>query len=133
MKFGPLVSTMFGNHKVGKFLVAGVINTVFGYALYATLIYLGLSYIVALLISTILGIIFNFFSFARIAFKRNFDWYAFGKFIIAYFLIYVFNCALLIFLTQEFLLNPYIGQILCIPLSVILSWSLMNYWVYKKD
>jgi putative flippase GtrA len=120
-------------HKVGKFLFAGVINTVFGYAIYATLIYIGLSYLLALLISTILGVIFNFFSFGRIAFQRTCDWLVFSKFIIAYALIYVFNCGLLIFLTQVFLLGPYISQILCIPIGVILSWFLMNYWVYKEE
>jgi putative flippase GtrA len=120
-------------NKVNKFLFAGAINTVFGYATYATLIFIGVSYLLALLISTVLGVIFNFFSFGRIAFQRNYNWLVFSKFIIAYAIIYAFNCGLLIFLTQGFLLGPYISQILCIPISVVLSWFLMKYWVYKEE
>lgn len=119
-------------NKVSKFLFAGGINTVFGYAVYATLIYIGLPYLVALLISTILGVIFNFFSFGVLAFQRNCNFLVFSKFILGYTLIYAFNCGLLIFLTKVFLLGPYISQILCIPIGVIMSWFLMRYWVYKE-
>jgi hypothetical protein len=38
---------------------------------------------------------------------------------------------LLSILTQEFNFNPYIGQVICIPPTVLISWLLMNYWVYK--
>lgn len=120
-------------NKVSKFLFAGVINTVFGYAIYATLIFIGMPYLLALLISTTLGVIFNFFSFGRIAFQRNCNWLVFSKFIIAYVIIYGFNSGLLIFLTQAFLLDPYVSQILYIPIGVVLSWLLMKYWVYKDE
>ena len=116
---------------MSRFLFSGVINTAFGYAIYATLIYLGTSYLIALLLSTILGVIFNFFSFGHLVFGGYRNWTVFSKFITAYTLIYLFNSAALVFLTKEFFFSPYLGQILCIPPSVILSWTLMNHWVYK--
>jgi len=118
-------------NKVSKFLIAGGVNTVFGYLVYATLIYAGLSYSIALLISTISGVVFNFFTFGHLVFGSYRTWFVFIKFIIFYAFIYLINVRFLMFLMQEFLFSPYIGQILCIPSSAILSWLLMKYWVYR--
>ena len=123
----------FLDPKLIKFLVAGVLNTVFGYSVYAGLLYIEAPYLIALFIATVAGVIFNYFSFGRMVFHGKNSWLAFGKFIIAYSIIYGVNAVLLQTLTKKFLLSPYLGQMICIPLSVVLSWVLMNYWVYKKD
>lgn len=127
----PLSYSGLLKNKISQFIFAGLINTVFGYVIYAVLVYVRLPYLIALLISTILGIFFNFFSFGRIVFGCYRHWFVFIKFIISYALIYVMNGVLLIFFTQEFQISPYIGQIACIPLSAVLSWFLMKNWVYK--
>lgn len=116
-----------------KFLGVGVLNTVFGYAIYAMLIFGNVPYLIALLAATAVGVIFNYFSFGRMVFHGCGGWFVFGKFVIAYAVIYGANAALLRALTSDFLLSPYVGQVICIPLSVLLSWLLMTYWVYKKD
>ena len=118
--------------KIIKFLSVGILNTVFGYAVYAALLLLGIPYLAALFVATVAGVVFNYFTFGRIIFQAHGGWLVFVKFIVAYVLIYGVNAALLRFFTLIFLLNPYMGQVLCIPLSVLLSWLLMNYWVYKK-
>ena len=51
-----------------RFLVIGAVNTAFSYVIYALLVLIGLHYSLATLISTILGIIFNFFTTGRIVF-----------------------------------------------------------------
>jgi hypothetical protein len=61
------------------------------------------------------------------------NWFVFGKFVLAYVLIYAVNATLLRVFTIDFLLSPYIGQIMCIPIGVLMSWLLMNYWVYKNE
>jgi putative flippase GtrA len=118
--------------KIIKFLSAGALNTIFGYSIYAALIFIKIPYLFALLAATIAGIIFNFFTFGRLVFHGRGFGFVFGKFFIAYVLIYGINAALLSILTINLLLSPYIGQALCIPISVLLSWLLMNYWVYKN-
>jgi putative flippase GtrA len=130
MNYSSLLSGLLQN-KTRRFLFSGLINSVFGYSIYAALIYLELPYLIALLISTILGVIFNFFNFGRMVFGRYWNWFVFCRFVIAYALIYVFNSFILIMLTNEFMFSPYLGQVLCIPPSIILSWILMNCWVYK--
>lgn len=124
---------VFTNPRIIKFLSVGVLNTVFGYAVYAILIFVSVPYLTALFIATVAGVIFNYFSFGRMVFHGHGGWFVFGKFVIAYGVVYVVNAALLSVLTKDFLFSPYVGQIICIPLSVLLSWLAMNYWVYKKD
>ena len=122
----------FFSLKIAKFLGAGVLNTVFGYSVYAVLLFIKVPYLVALFVATIAGVVFNYFSFGRMVFDGHGGWFVFGKFVIAYALIYGVNAVLLKTLTSDFLLSPYVGQLICIPLSILLSWVLMNYWVYKK-
>ena len=119
--------------RIIKFLSAGVLNTVFGYAVYAILIFVHVPYLTALFMATVIGVVFNYFSFGRMVFHGYGGWFVFGKFVIAYGLVYLINAVLLKVLIKYFLFSPYMGQMLCIPLSVLLSWLTMNYWVYKKD
>lgn len=119
--------------KVVRFLVTGVLNTLFGYAVFSGLLWLSVQYLIALMLATIAGVIFNYFSFGRLVFQTEVHWRIFAKFVAAYATIYAINAALLAALTKYCSLSPYVGQIICIPVSVGLSWLLMNHWVYKKD
>lgn len=123
----------FSDRKIIKFLSAGILNTVFGYSVYAVLLFIKVPYLVALFVATVAGVIFNYISFGRMVFNGHGGWFVFGKFVIAYALIYGANAALLRVLMVDFLLNPYLGQAICIPITILLSWLLMNYWVYKND
>jgi len=121
------------NRRIVKFLSVGMLNTVFGYSAYAVLIFVNVPYLIALFVATVAGVAFNYFSFSRMVFHVHGGRFIFVKFVIAYGVIYVANAALLRALTKDFLFSLYMGQVICIPLSVLLSWLLMNYWVYKKD
>ena len=54
-----------------NFLIVGFLNTLFGYSLYAFFIYLGLNYVLAILFSTILGIVFNFKTIGKFVFQND--------------------------------------------------------------
>jgi len=118
---------------IARFIAVGLLNTVVGYAIYGILILLNVPYLAALLVSTIAGVIFNYFSIGRLVFKSRGGRVVFVKFIAAYGVVYCINAVALEVLIKHFQFNPYIGQALCVPLSVIISWLLMNYWVYKKE
>jgi putative flippase GtrA len=127
-------STLVGlhNQRIVRFLGVGVLNTLFGFGVYAVLVFVGLPYLIALLMATLAGVIFNYFSFGRMVFKANGGWFVFGKFIVAYTLVYLINAGLLSILTEGKYLNAYLAQGVCILPSVAISWLLMNYWVYKN-
>lgn len=113
-----------------KYLGVGGLNTLVGYSIYAVFVLIGVPYLWALLMATIAGVIFNYFSFGRMVFKASGGWFVFGKFIAAYTVVYVVNAGLLSFLTERGNLNAYLAQALCIVPSVGIGWILMNYWVY---
>jgi putative flippase GtrA len=119
--------------QIARFVGVGLINTVVGYGIYASLVLLAVPYLAALLIATVMGVIFNYFSIGRLVFRARGGVIVFGKFIAAYGLVYIINAAALDAAIMYFRFNPYVGQALCVPLSVIVSWLLMNHWVYKKD
>ena len=47
-------------NKFTKYLFVGILNTVFGYSLFALLIFINLHYTLASLLATIAGVLFNF-------------------------------------------------------------------------
>ncbi len=128
-----LNETRIINLTIVKYLGVGMLNTVVGYAIYAILILLEVPYLTALLIATVAGVTFNYFSIGRLVFKSRGGLIVFGKFIAAYGLVYLVNVAGLELSIKHFQINPYLGQVLCVPSSVLLSWLLLNYWVYKND
>ncbi len=54
--------------RFARYLVVGGVNTAFGYTTFAVLLRLGLHYAVAALLSTILGVLFNFQTIGRLVF-----------------------------------------------------------------
>ena len=54
-----------------RFLIIGGVNTLVGYSLFCALLYAGLHYALAGLISTVLGVIFNFFTTGGIVFDNR--------------------------------------------------------------
>ncbi|HBM16427.1 MAG TPA: polysaccharide biosynthesis protein GtrA [Lentisphaeria bacterium] len=106
------------------FLVVGGINTVFGYCIFALFIYIGLHYTLAVLFSTVIGILFNFKTYGSIVFKSHNNKLIF-RFFAVYAITYIINVAYLkVFIPY---CNVYIlGAIAIIPLAII------SYFLNKK-
>jgi putative flippase GtrA len=121
------------SRKVAKFLAVGMLNTLVGYGIYAAFLLLGFSYPVALLLATVGGVIFNYFSFGQVVFKAQHGWYVFVKFVLAYAVVYAVNATLLGLLIRVGHLNAYLAQGVCLVPSVALSWILMNLWIYREQ
>ena len=115
-----------------KFILAGIINTSFGYTVYAAMIFYGVPSLLSLLVATILGIAFNFFSFSHLVFSGIRGRWIFLRFIFSYSAVYVVNAIMLIALINVGHINPYLSQVICMPISVFLSWALMHGWVYRE-
>lgn len=77
-----------------KFLAVGFLNTLFGYSVFSLLIYLELHYGVASLLSTIVGVLFNFKTTGKIVFNNSNNNLLY-RFIGVYTLIYFVNIGLL--------------------------------------
>jgi putative flippase GtrA len=77
-----------------RFLVVGVLNTVFGYGFFALLIWAGLWYPAAAAASTVGGIVFNFNTTGRLVFGNR-DSSVFWRFVGVYALTYVVGVGLM--------------------------------------
>ena len=101
-----------------KFLGVGVINTLFGYGIFALFLFIGLHFSLACLFGTILGVFFNFFTTGRIVFNNKNN-LLIWKFILVYAILYLFNVFFLSIINY-FNGNLYIwGFVLLGPMAVI--------------
>ena len=117
--------------KFCKYLIVGGVNTAFGYSVFAIFIFFGFHYSLAVLIATILGVLFNFQSYGRLVFK-NHSWYFLGRFIAVYILIYFVNLILLL-IFDLFVSNLYISGLMVIPFIAYLGYFLNKRYVWKTS
>ena len=114
-----------------RFLLVGVLNTLVGYGLFSFFIFLDLHYSIAVLYSTILGVLFNYKSIGKLVFNtHNND--RIYHFIGVYIFLYLLNVASLWGLSFIGLENMYVaGAILLAPLAII-SYALNKSFVFIK-
>lgn len=111
------INTLHKNKLIRFFLVSGI-NTAFGYGLFAILISVGITYQVALLVSTIAGILFNFKTIGGLVFKNHNNILIF-KFFTVYCITYLCNLGGLA-LFNSFEINIYLGAaLLLIPIGLL--------------
>ncbi len=116
--------------RLPKFLLVGVLNTAFGYSLFALFIFLGVHYSLAVLLSTVLGILFNFKTIGRLVFRSHNNRLIF-RFVATYGLTYLLNVVILRIL-DGLRVNMYIaGMLLLIPLALI-SFVLQKKYVFTE-
>lgn len=113
-----------------KFLLVGGINTIFGYTIYGLGLFIGLQYALAVLIATVLGVLFNFKTFGKYVFANS-DRKLFVKFLGVYIITYLLN-TLILGLCHKYDYNLYLVQaVLAVPLAC-LSYSLNRNFVFGE-
>ena len=120
------------NHKVTHFFLVSGLNTVFGYGLFALLVYVGLHYALATFFTTVISLIFNFKTIGVLVFKNNKNILIFnfvGVSAIRYVLTVIF-----LYIFKSYGINEYIGQaILIVPMGLF-GYVLNHYFVfYEKN
>ena len=80
--------------RVLRFLLVGAGNTLFGYFIYSISVLLGASFSVSILIATIVGVFFNFYTIGIVVFC-SLNWSRIYLFILMYFFSYLLNLYLL--------------------------------------
>lgn len=114
-----------------RFVLVGILNTVFGVGLYCLFIYLGITYSIAVLLSTVLGVLFNFKTIGIFVFKNGNNQLIF-RFIAVYLLLYFVNIGLIHLFIEMTELNEYISGILVTPIVAIASFVLQKQFVFKR-
>jgi putative flippase GtrA len=135
LKKAKLVN-LIKKHKFARFLLVGVLNTLFGYFLYGTLILIGLDYKYAVLLATILGVLFNFQTTGRLVFGSKNNKLIF-RFVLVYVVTFLLNVEALRIVDaidigiEQKTKMLIAGAILVLPMAVI-SFILMKLFVFRE-
>jgi putative flippase GtrA len=118
------------NNKIVRFFLVSGLNTVFGYGLFALLIYVGLHYALVTFIATVITLLFNFKTTGLLVFKNKKNGLIL-KFVGVSGIRYVVT-VLFLAIFKNYGINEYIGQaILIIPVG-FLGYFLNHYFVFNK-
>jgi putative flippase GtrA len=109
-----------------RFLGVGVLNTAFGYGVFYAVFAFTQSTVIAPIVATLAGIVFNFFSTGTLVFqdrRTQLIW----RFILVYAVQVGTNIALLNLLSQ-WRIDPVIGQLVLLPVLAVGSfWGLRQF------
>ena len=113
-----------------KFVFTGALNTCFGYLLFSFCYLISENKTIALLISYILGSLFNYKTYSIIVF--NPDDNRLIRFLLIYIFIYSLNLLSLLILTDIIGFNAYVGQIITLTYIPILLFFLLKKFVFHN-
>lgn len=120
MTSGPVLAPLA---RLWRYYQAGVVNTLFGYGIYALLLQFGLGIYAAQAIAHVLGVVFNYLTYSRYAFRDSQG--SKVRFLLSYGANYLVSLAALAAAAQVFR-SPYIAG-----LAAIIFVSLLNFFVLK--
>lgn len=114
-----------------KFIFVGILNTLFGYAAFALLLFFGLHYSLSVILSTIAGIAFNFKTTGTLVFKNNNN-----KLIFKFIAVYALTCIIgiiILRLAKISNINLYLAGFASTGLCAVISFLLNKNWVFKHE
>jgi putative flippase GtrA len=111
-----------------RFLAVGGLNTLFGYGVFSLLVLAGLAPGVALLLATLLGVLFNYFTTGRIVFASQ-GWGRLPGFACVYGLTFLANLWSLKGLIAAGL-SPLLAQAILLPVIVVANFALNKFLVF---
>ena len=114
-----------------RFLVVGALNTLFGYAVFAGQVLAGVDPMPALVVTYVVGVLFNFYTTRRFVFAARGRFATLVKFVLAYVLIYFFNLGLYAVFERADL-SPLVAQALCVPVVAVFSFLLFKFQVFRE-
>lgn len=119
-----------GRHRLVRFLLVGTVNTAFSYGVYALMLYFGMNYAAASLIALVLGILFSFRTQGAFVFYNS-DKTRFGRFVVAWGIIYLCNIAF-IRVMLGFGFSAYVAGVLALPITTFLSYVIQKHFVFHR-
>jgi putative flippase GtrA len=136
--FAELVSACRRPHSVRtllqsrpvRFIAIGIVNTIFGYAVFTGLFLLSGNHRLSIVCATIIGIIFNFFTTGRIVFK-NVDNRLIPRFVGGYAISLATNLVLLEILVRLGV-GALVAQVICLPPVVVLTYFVNARLVFRN-
>jgi len=114
-----------------RFLIVGLLNSLFGYSIFALLLFIGIHYTIATLTATILGVLFNFKTIGVLVFK-NAKNSLIVKFVLVYTVTYLINIACLKVFSM-LSINLYLAGLLMLAPMALVTFVMSKRFVFGKD
>ena len=117
--------------QIVKFILVGILNTIFGYSLWALLLFLGMHYALAVIVSTIIAVLFNFKTTGSIVFKNRDN-----KLLFKFVQVYIITMCLNIFLlkiAKTAGLNLYIAGFVLTIVVAMITFLLQKFYVFRRE
>ena len=114
-----------------KFIIIGILNTLFGYCTFAILLFAGIHYSTAVILSTIAGILFNFKTTGNLVFHNNDN-----QLIFKFIAVYALTCGIGIIILKFaniLSINLYFAGLVSTGLCAIITFILNKNWVFKNN
>lgn len=124
------LTSLFHAHQFLRFLLAGGLNTLFGFAVYAVAVLAGLPVWLAMLVGTVAGVAFNFVTLGGYAF-RDLSARRLPRFMLGYACVYGVNLAAF-GLVHRRVANPVACQVLLVVPVALFSYLVMSRFVFRK-
>ena len=113
-----------------RFILVGILNTAFGYVVFATIYLLTRAPVFAIVSGTVICVIFNFFTTGRIVFENN-KISRLIPFALNYAVICTLNILLFKFL-ESVGFQVFIAQLVCLPLVVLAGFIFNKKFVFAR-
>ncbi len=113
-----------------RFLIVGVVNTAFGYGVYALLVVLNAPPQVALFLSFFIGVLWNYFTTARFVFEVS-GYDRLPAYAACYIFVYALNAGTL-HAAIESGIAPLIAQAVLTPVAAVLTFVLVSFAMREK-
>lgn len=117
--------------EIQRFIAVGIINTLFGYGVYSLLLMIHVNPTLAIILASVLGVLFNFKTIGRFVFKNNNQ-----RLLVKFILVYL--VALLVNLSLEygFFLywhNAYLAGLGSLLVTSVVSFVLNRNFVFQQQ
>ena len=121
------------NRQEFRFIIVGILNTIVGYGVYALLVFVGLNYLIANTISTIIGVIHSYIWNRLYTFKSNNKVKTeVPRFIGVYLLSYIIGMITLYIFKDILNISSYIAGFINLFITTLVSFFGHKYFSFRR-
>ena len=121
------VKTFGSIERLWRYYQAGIVNTAFGYGLYALFVALGLNMYLAQFVAHVLGMAFNYLTYSRHAFHDS-D-VSKSRFVASYAVNYLLGLGAL-WATSQVVASPYLAGLIAVGIVSLINYFILKHWVF---
>ena len=121
------VQRLSSARRLWRYYQAGIVNTAFGYGLFALFVALGLNMYVAQIMSHLLGMAFNYFTYSHHAFNDS-D-VSKSRFIASYAVNYLLGLGALWAISHA-VATPYLAGFIAVGIVSLINYFILKHWVF---